>query len=448
MIMQIDRRIQAVLGFFIVLSALLLAAAAGCAPASPPTASTPALDSTPVVTSTVPAPTPPPAGATPAETAPSFITLTVWGPEEFSPSEEDTAKAVLQAQYEDFADENADIDVEYTTKAAYGESGVLDFLLTAGYAAPDVLPDVAIVDAFELGPLVRAGLARPLQDLIDQDLRADLFPFAREACSFHGDLMGIQFEADIEHLVYYTKALEEPPAAWADFLTTPISYTFPAGGQEDLVNDAFLIQYMAQGGRLLDEEGNLDLESSAIQRVLRFYDALRKYDVSPLSVLEITNLQESWEAYAEGNVTVSHISSWRYLTSQSIMQDTSFAGVVTETGEAATMSRGWAFVIITESPHREAAAARLIEWLMAPQNLAEWSREANHLPTRASALRLTRWPLDYIGFLESQLQNAYYRPSTPEFESIARAMQVAVEDVLIGARTPRQATNEVMETLE
>jgi len=379
------------------------------------------------------------------EPVPSFVSLTIWGPEQFSPGEEDSGREVLQAQYQAFADENADIGVEYTLKAPYGKGGMLDFLLTAKYAAPDILPDIAIVDAFELGPLVRAGLAQPLQNLISEESREDLFPFAEAACTFDGDLVSIQFETDIEHLVYYTEALEDPPATWADFLTSPISYTFPAGGEDGLVNDAFLIQYMAQGGQLVDEEGRPALQSSAVQRVLRFYDAVRKYDVSPMRVLEITNLEESWGAYAEGNIAVSHISSWRYLTSRSLMQNTSFAGVATETADIATMSRGWAFIIITESPHRQAAAARLIEWLMVPQNLAAWSREASHIPTRASALRLTRWSRDYVDFLESQLQNAYYRPSTPEFESTARALQGAVEAVLTGARTPRQATNEVME---
>ena len=112
------------------------------------------------------------------------------------------------------------------------------------------------------------------------------------------------------------------------------------------------------------------------------------------------------------------------------------------------MSRGWAFVIVTESPYRQEAAARLIEWLMTPQNLAQWSQASNHLPARPSALRLTGWPADYIDFLESQLPNAFYRPSTPEFERIARALQVAVQDVLTAERTPRQASTQVIESLQ
>jgi ABC-type glycerol-3-phosphate transport system substrate-binding protein len=391
---------------------------------------------------TVPSP-----ASTPIEPLPSYLTLTVWGPEQFAPGEADAGRQVLQAQYQAVDSEDADLAVEYMLKLPYGEGGLLDFLLSASYAAPNALPDVAIVDAFELGPLVRAGLAQPLQELIPEELREDLFPFAQEACTFDGDLIGLQFEADIEHLIYYTKTLEAPPVIWADLFTDSISYIFPAGGQARLVNDSFLIQYLAKGGQLVDEEGRPAVESTALQRVLRLYNEGSKEGIIPSRVLQLSGLEECWGAYSEGNVTVSHISSWRYLSSRAHLRDTTFAALPTENGNVATMSRGWAFVIITPDPRRQQAAVRLIETLMAPHNLAEWSQATNHLPTRPSALRLTGWPEDYAAFLATQLENAYFRPSAPEFDRIAQVLQGAVEDVLRGQRTPGQARVEVMNSL-
>ena len=445
---QADVRLLLLAGILLILAALLVAAVTGCSLAAPPTPSDPSGSATPSLVSTTTLPTTPSPALTPIEPRPAHITLTVWGPSQFAPGETSTASNVLKGQYEAFATDNEDLGVRYVTKAPYGESGVVDFLLAASYAAPSTLPDVVIVDAFELGPLAREGLAQPLQGLIAEELRADLFPFAYGACTFDGELMAIQFEADIEHLVYYTEALEEPPATWAELFAETISYTFPAGGEAGRVNDSFLIQYMALGGLLIDEEGRPALESSSLNRVLRLYDALRMWEVSPPRVLELSDLEDCWQAYTEGNVTVSHISSWRYLTSRPVLQDTNFAPLPTELGTPATMSRGWAFVIVTESPYRQEAAARLIEWLMTPQNLAQWSQASNHLPARPSALRFTGWPADYIDFLESQLPNAFYRPSTPEFERIARALQVAVQDVLTAERTPRQASTQVMESLQ
>jgi ABC-type glycerol-3-phosphate transport system substrate-binding protein len=447
MIRQADRRLLALTGTLTALVSLYLAVLAGCGTQASPTPSGPTRAFTPTVPTTVVAPTTPSPSPTPIAPGASTPALTIWGPIEFSPGEATPGRSVLQAQYEAFVAANQDLETQYVPKAPSGETGVVEFLLKASYAAPSTLPDIAIVDPFELEPLVSAGFAKPVQGLLEEQLMADLFPFARESCVFDGEQMGVQFEADIEHLIYYTGALEEPPATWADLFAEPISYTFAAGGDGGLVNDSFLIQYLAQGGSFFNEEGELALDLSPVQRVLRMYDALRTWDVSPATVLDLSNLEDCWAAYTGGNIAVSHVSSWRYLTSRSVMQDTTFAPLPTETGITATMSRGWAFVIVTDSPERQEAAARLIEWLMAPQNLSAWSEASNHLPTRRSALRLVDWPDDYVQFLENELESAFYRPSTPGFDELARALQVAVEGVLSGQRTPREAATQAVESL-
>jgi ABC-type glycerol-3-phosphate transport system substrate-binding protein len=445
---QADLRFLTLVSTLLALVCLVQPGVIGCStlPSPTPSGSVPA--STPTAASTAIASTTPSPAPSPVTPGPAPSTLTIWGPIQFSPGDEQPGRIVLQEQYDAFAADYGDIEALYVPKAASGESGVVDFLLKASYAAPSTLPDMAIVDPFELQPLVSAGLVQPVQDKLAGDLLQDLFAFARESCTFDGQLMGVQFEADIEHLIYYTGALEEPPATWADLFTEPVRYTFTAGGEGGVVNDSFLIQYLAQGGLLFDQDGNPALETSPVQRVLRMYDALRTWDVSPLRVLELSDLEDCWAAYTEGNLAVSHISSWRYLTSRSVMQETTYAPLPTETGVAATMSRGWAFVIVTDVPERQQVAAQLIESLMEPRNLAAWSAASNHLPTRRSALPLTGWPGDYVEFLESQLESAYYRPSNPKFPELARVLQVAVEGVLSGERTPREAATEAIEALQ
>lgn len=439
---------RAFLSVLVIVVAPFLATLAGCSGSPPPTSPTPVESpATAVASTTATSPTPSPA-QTPIGPATAPITLTIWGPEQFGPREGNAGAGVLQAQYQAFTEENPDIGVEYVRKAPYGQVGVQRFLLLASYAAPDTLPDVALVDPFELGSLVRAGLAQPLQELIAEELRADLFPFAQEACTFDDNLMALQFEADTEHLIYYTKGLAAPPATWGELFGSPISYIFPASGQEGLVNDAFLIQYFDQGGQLVDAEGRPALDESAVRQVLRLYNAGVNFEVVPPEVLELANLEDCWEAYIEGNITVSHISSLRYLASRDLLEDTAFAPLPTATGRTATMSRGWAFVLVTADPQRQQAAAHLIEWLMSPENLAEWSFATNHLPARRSALPLVGWPRSYADFLETQLEIAFFRPSTPEFERIARALQVAVKDVLSGERSPWDATSRVTSSLD
>lgn len=447
MIWRRDRCLS-ILGLLLSVLALSALALAACGGGLSPTPTGPSGDFSPTAISTTtpltttPSPAPTPAGP------PSTVPLTVWGPPQYSPGEADDGQLVLETQYQDFAESQDVAEVEYIPKAAYGESGIVNFLINTSYAAPSVLPDLAIIDPFELHLLVGEGLAQPLGELISEELTDDLYPFAGEACTVNGELLCLQFAADIEHVVYYTGALEEAPATWADLFTEPVSYTFPAAGVGGLVNDTFLIQYLSQGSRLLDEQGRPALDDSAVQRVLRLYDAVHKWNVSPPTVLELATLEDCWKAYTGGNITVSHISSRQYLASRAVMRETDFAAVPTETGVPATMSRGWAFVVVARSPERQEAAADLIEWLMAPENLAQWTEASNHLPTRRSALPQVGWPSDYKEFLNTQLQNAYHRPSSTQFQRIAQALQEAVEAVLTEELTPREARAQVMESLD
>ncbi|NIO70729.1 MAG: hypothetical protein GTN71_17275, partial [Anaerolineae bacterium] len=53
---------------------------------------------------------------------------------------------------------------------------------------------------------------------ISAELQEDLFPFAQKVGRFEDQLVGLQFETDIEHLIYNTNKLEEPPLTWTDVL--------------------------------------------------------------------------------------------------------------------------------------------------------------------------------------------------------------------------------------
>ncbi len=110
---------------------------------------------------------------------------------------------------------------------------------------PELLPDLVLIDVDELGVAVQAELVRPLDDLLPADLVADLYPFARKAGTVDGRLYALQFQADLDHLVYNTGRMTVPPSSWPGVLSNPGPYIFPAGGQAGLVNDDFLIQYLA-----------------------------------------------------------------------------------------------------------------------------------------------------------------------------------------------------------
>ena len=371
----------------------------------------------------------------------SAITLTLWTTEAFSPEDDDSGQ-VLAQQWQAFQTAHPNVTIEYILKKPYGKGGILDFLSTARTAAPTVLPDLVILDTLELDEAAEAGLIQPLDGLVSNELQQDLFPFARH--SFDGQLMGLQFEADIEHLIYNTNKIKSPPMTWREVLSDSVAYIFPAGGKGGLVNDAFLIQYLAVGGRLLDEGGKPALDKDALLEVLQFYQDGLEAGAIPPSVLEFEDLDDCWVVYVSAQAAMSNVNSAKYLADRGLLKNTSFAPIPTRDGNIATLSQGGALAIVTEDLARQTIVAQFIEWLLEPENSANWNLAAGYLPTRQAAFDHLGTEDKYFAFAQRQLENVYPRPIASAYEKVGRALQRAVQDVLEGKASPQEAVEAVI----
>lgn len=374
------------------------------------------------------------------------MALTLWTTEDFFPTEADDSGQILAQQWRAFEAAHPNVTIEYVLKKPYGKGGILDFLSTAHAAAPTVLPDLVILDTLELDEAAEAGLIRPLDNLVSSEVQQDLFPLARR--SFNGQLMGIQFEADVEHLIYNTNKIDSPPMTWREAISDSVAYIFPAGGEGGLVNDAFLIQYLAVGGRLDDGNGKPALDKDALAQVLQFYKDGLEAGVIPLSVLEFEDLDDCWPVYVSAQAAMSNVSSAKYLADRGLLKNTSFAAIPTCDGNVGTLGKGWALAIVTEDSGRQAVAAQFIEWLLEPENNADWNQAAGHLPTRQAAFDYLGTADDYFPFVRQQLDNVYPRPMASAYDRMGRALQRAVQDVLQGETSPQEAAAAVIIAVE
>jgi multiple sugar transport system substrate-binding protein len=231
-------------------------------------------------------------------------------------------------------------------------------------------------------------------------------------------------------------------------LSDSVAYIFPAGGEGSQVNDAFLLQYLAVGGRLLDEGGNPALDKDALVEVLQFYRDGLEAGAIPSLVLEFADLDDCWVVYVSAQAALSHVSSDKYLADRGVLKNTSFAAIPTRDGNAATLSKGWALAVVTEDSARQAVAAQFIEWLLAPENNANWNRAAGHLPTRQAAFDYLGTEDAYFPFARRQLTHVYARPMNPAYSEIGRVLQRAVQDVLQGETTPQEAADAAIAAVE
>jgi multiple sugar transport system substrate-binding protein len=415
----------------------------------------PSLQPTPVATTTPVAPdqTPPPQPTSPVADAtppgPSVITLTIWTTEAFSPTQVITSGQILAQQAAAFEESHSDVRIRFMVKKPYGKGGILDFLLTTGAVVPALLPDLVVIDADELGAAVQAERVQPLDDLLPPDLVADLYPFAREACTFGGRLYGLLFQADVDHLVFNTGEVSIYPRSWPGVLSNPGPYVFPAGGKAGLVNDAFLIQYLAV--RSQPAVGSLEdpfLEADSLAAVLQFYRDGISRGTLPTNILDYNTTDDCWLDYLAGDAIMTQVSSHRYLADRGRLQNAAVAPIPAINGPGAAIGRGWVLALPTTDPVRQSAAVAFMVQLMSVEANAAFNQAAGYLPARQASVAL--WdPVDSYGrFIQRQLEAAQPRPRLSNYTQMAAALQEAVEGVLSGALTPEEAAAQAIENAQ
>jgi multiple sugar transport system substrate-binding protein len=312
---------------------------------------------------------------------------------------------------------------------------------------PELLPDLAIIDAEELPTAVQAQVVQPLDDLVSPDLVNDLYPFARAMISFDGQLMGLLYRADLDHMVYNTGKLTVPPRSWPGVLSDPGTYIFAAGGQGGLVNDSFLVQYLAVHPWPADA-GEPFLEESSLIAVLQFYQDGVTQGVFPLDILDYHTTEECWPAYAADMADLTHASAHRYLVEGQDLPSSAVAPIPAINGAASAIGRGWALVLVTNEPNRQALAVEFMVQFLSPATNAAWNRAVGYLPTRQSALANAAEDDSYARFIHQQLMAAQVRPRLSNYAQVAAALQEAVEDVVTGAATPEEAAQNIVGSSE
>jgi ABC-type glycerol-3-phosphate transport system substrate-binding protein len=377
---------------------------------------------------------------TPGKTEPKpAVRLTLWTVEPVSPQAEGAAGRAFANGLRVFEETYHDISVTVVLKNTSGKGSVLDYLRTASQVAPSILPDVVVLDTVDLASAAHAGIVVPLDDLASPLLTKDLLPAALRAGTVDGQLVGIPFEMDVEHFIYNTNKVASTPLSWTDVVSSNATYVFPAKGRNGLVNDAFLIQYLALGGRLQDDEGHLLLDEQPLRAVLGYYRQGEQLGVVPSSVLDVSTPDDIWPAYVSARVGMAHVNSHRFLTDRNVLRSTQFADIPTRDGNPLAIGRGRVLAIVAHDPGRQATAMRLIEWLMMPGGNATWSQATAHLPTRYAAFNLLANDDPYWLFLQHQMEIAVPPPAFPGYDQVGRVLQQAVVEVMTGEATPEAA---------
>ncbi len=338
----------------------------------------------------LPAQPSPPAG-TPT-TGP--ISLVLWH------SETGAARAELEALARDFHTAYPDLTV---TPIYVGSADDLEKQVTAAIALSRT-PDLVLASRRDLAQFIRQDGLLPLDSLRDDPTlglsaedRADLFPGLLDEGTFVE--FGKQFYAfpfDLEALVlfYNTHLIAKPPTTWNDFADQASKATKDQqyGWPMEFDADVFSAMLVSQGSAMIDdpERRTLFAERGGVASMM-LASQLYKSGVAKVKGDSAAALKD----FAQGQVAFyfGWMSQLPALQAAQKAANTDFEiGVANlpqgDPTEPYLLSRGNDLAIFKIAPERARNAWFFIRWLTASEQTARWTRAANAIPLRASALNL------------------------------------------------------------
>lgn len=395
-----------------------------------------------------PAPISPP-GEAEILAGPDVVELSVWMVDDPSPQADVPGSETLIEQLADFDEMNPDIRVEVQSKRVTGRGSTLDYLRTAPPVAPSILPDVVLLSRSALVTAAREDLIIAWDSTQEDALLAldeAVYPAAANLGRVDDALFGLPYMLEIRHSVYSPAAFGDTvPLSFEELLDSGVgeevpAYSFPAartGG----VNRTTLLQYLATGGSLRDDEGQPFIDSTAFTSVLAFYVEAQVAGMLDPSVLQYATPDETWAQYTQGAVDLAEVSTVSYLRGRADGRDSALASIPTAEGESITLVTGWLWALTTDNPDQQAAVAELLMWLMEPVNHGTYAHAVGYLPSQPDALAV--WGSDPYVALANDLMAVAAIPPDPAIDSaVGATMQEAVEDVLLGRATPSEAASE------
>jgi multiple sugar transport system substrate-binding protein len=384
-------------------------------------------------------------------------TLTVWAQQDYShlaarPAIADTFTAI----FDEWARAHPDVQLRLSVMPALElHKAKLQLAAQAGR-----LPDIASIDSFWMPLFLAGGYLQPLNDDWPEEDRRDFLPFTISTLSdASGRVFGLWHETDCRVLFYRKDLVPAPPRTWDELIDVAsriarerhiAGYLYNAGRWEATVFD-HLAMFWGQGGELVDAEGRpIFGEPPHRERMLRLFEFLRETvqsGASPTSVLASNDYQQLTAAATAGDVAMFLGGNWQLNDLRAGLSAREFANwdmapIPQANGAAAsTGTGGWVWVVFARDRDRRRAAVEFIRDVERRDHAARISMATGHLPARRSVYRdypffsRDRW---YQRFGE-MLRYGRARPLVAVYPAISQALQIAIGDVISGARAPDAA---------
>lgn len=331
--------------------------------------------------------------------------------------------------------------------------------------------DVVAVDSFMVNMF--KDYAQPLNDAMERNGIAldEFFPFIQDTMTNeNGDVICIQYTTDVRSLFYRKDWIDTPPATVAELMEVGKKMVeeghdgmITAAGRNETVVNNHLGLYWSQGVDLVNEDGTIAFADGkgkeAMLNYLKYFEDLVKSGIMPSRVVDYTSDKNTYAEIAAGNVAMAVEASSAVAQLQEVMGKEAFDEVwaiaplpVFNAGDQATSSAGgWTNMVFTKDELKKQLAADFVIYLYSDDDgTVGWCEAGGYFPTRERIFRECE-PFksdSYAQTFADYLEVASKRPSTDIYTVISSELQIAIGEIITGAKTAEDALEDVIEAVQ
>lgn len=361
-----------------------------------------------------------------------------------------------------FQKENPDIKVNAIYSGNYDDTRVRA-LSALNSGEPAQLAVMFSIDAYDL---IEQDLIVPFDDLVEDKAWLDSFyPALMANGKIEGKTWGIPFQRSTI-VAYYNKDLfraagldpESPPTTWYDLISMGKKLTkgdtygimIPSTGYPYWMFQALAIQ---NGVEVMAGDGlSTSFDDPKVVETLEFWKSLSAdYGVMPTGTVEWGTLRQ---AFLEGQTAMMWHSTGNLTAVKKNAEFDFGVAMLPGNKRLGSPTGGGNFYIFKDTSDEEKAAAmKLIEYMTAPEQAAEWSIATGYMGVSPAAYEteaLKSYTKDFPPALvaRNQLEHAVAEFSTFETARVRDGLNNAIQSALTGAKEPKEALEEAQKSAD
>lgn len=357
----------------------------------------------------------------------------------------DTQAGKLLEQVERFQEENPDIVVNVQS-VPFSD---IKKQLSIGVAA-DQLPDVTQCDVCDTASFAAMGAAVDITaELSEWDDLEQFYEGPLDSATYEGKYYGIPLYSNCLAIMYNKDIFDEMNIAypesgwtWDEFkqlvydTTTEDHYGFTtclAKSEEGVFNTMPFVWATGADYDSMDSEG-------AIEALTMLGDFYQK-DCMSKELLSMSQFDMCSSLFSTGKSAMMVGGSWLVTNIASENPDLNLGVVTFPVKEKSASAFGGSNLVMMKDENKE-ASLRFMQYIMSKDNSLEFCEDAGFISPRKDSLDSegSIWNTDAIQKIyKEQFATAQARGPHPNWPEISGAIQVAIQDVMLGTQTAEEA---------